>query len=156
MAAQRSRPHSVFYFPHGYPLCSLSDRGILIARRCALAVLPPLRPLLDAIWPMLLSEAAGTLADFDATFSMLPVDRFVSVGALTSPSTALASPMTSTGFLVFLCWSRRRPSGALELELRTGGGATKGGERETHQRAGALRLTPICEVEKARRPSPRS
>jgi len=83
-------------------------------------------------------------------------DCFVSVGSLTSSSTALASPMTPMGFFVFLCWSRRRLSGALELELRTGGDTTKGGERETHQWAGALRLTPICEAEKARRPSPRS
>ena len=82
-------------------------------------------------------------------------DCFVSVGSLTSSSTALASPMTPMGFFVFLCWSRRRLSGALELELRTGGDTTKGGERETHQWAGALRLTPICEAEKARRPSPR-
>ena len=93
----------------------------------------PLRPRLDAIQPMLLSEAAGPLADFDATFPVLPADCLVSVGALTSSSTALASPMTSMGFLAFLCWSRKRPSGALELELRTGGDATKGGEQETHR-----------------------
>jgi len=133
MAAQRSRPHSVFYSPNGSPSCSLSDCGILIARRYAFAALPPLRPRLDAIWHMLLSEAAGPLADFDATFPVLPADYFVFVDALTSSSTALTSSMTSIVFLVFLCWSRRRLSGALELELRTGGDTTKGGERETHQ-----------------------
>jgi len=77
-----------FILPMG-PLRSRTPRPWDTAWRCAFSVLAPLCPLLDAIRPVPPSGAAVPLANFDATFPILPADCLVSVNALPTSSSTL-------------------------------------------------------------------